>query len=233
MDRGELHKLIEEVTAQVGERLARRDGGRRRDKAHVVLLPAPAAFPDKLKSCLERRYPGGWTLADFTGAAPEALPPEQLTRERLLPLAAQAETVSLAAPPVSLLREIAAGEDASDLAYLVIRSILWGKRVELLLDFAPAPFPPQQPFGPGGGGGGYPLLHGCGGGVLCRPPGAGAGDPGDGRGGPRRGKAAGGGGLVRNGRHHHPLGPGRSAGAGAGDPVRGTEGGMSRCSWHG
>ena len=140
MDRGELHKLIEEVTVQVGERLARRDGGRRRDKAHVVLLPAPAAFPDKLKSCLERRYPGGWTLADFTGAVPEALPPEQLTRERLLPLVAQAETVSLAAPPVSLLREIAAGEDASDLAYLVIRSILWGKRVELLLDFAPPRF---------------------------------------------------------------------------------------------
>lgn len=140
MDRGELHKLIEEVTAQVGQRLARKNGAARREKAHLVLLPGPAAFPEKLQSCLERRYPEGWTLADFTGAAADALPPELLSREGLLPLATQAETVSLAAPPVSLLREIAAGEDSSDLAYLVIRSILWGKRVELLLDFAPPRF---------------------------------------------------------------------------------------------
>ena len=56
MDRGELHKLIEEVTVQVGERLARRDGGRRRDKAHVVLLPAPAALKNRFSESFQRSY---------------------------------------------------------------------------------------------------------------------------------------------------------------------------------
>ena len=79
-------------------------------------------------------------MADFSGTMQNALPPEQLERGCLLALASQAETVALAAPSVALLREIAAGEDGTDLAFLVIRAILWGKKVELLLDFDPPRF---------------------------------------------------------------------------------------------
>ena len=138
MDREQLHKLIEEVTGEVGLRLERKQGGRRRCGERVVLLPAPAAFPRELQECLLRRYSGGWTTVDLTGGGD--LPPEQLDRQHLQELVSQAEVVALAVPPIALLREIAAGEDGSDLAYLVIRAILWGKKVELLLDFDPPKF---------------------------------------------------------------------------------------------
>ncbi len=139
MDREQMHSLIEQIAGEVNRRLARKDGGQGRRGAHIVLLPAPAAFPEELDQCLTQRY-GGWTMADFSGTMQKALSPEQLGRERLLALTSQAETVALAAPPVALLREIAAGEDGTDLAFLVIRAILWGKRVELLLDFDPPRF---------------------------------------------------------------------------------------------
>ena len=127
MDREQMHSLIEQVAAEVDRRLARRNGGQGRSSAHIVLLPAPAAFPEELGRCLAERY-GGWIMADFSGTMQNALPPEQLERGRLLALTSQAETVALAAPSVALLREIAAGEDGTDLAFLVIRSILWGKK---------------------------------------------------------------------------------------------------------
>lgn len=139
MDREQMHSLIEQIAGEVNRRLARKDGGQGRRGAHIVLLPAPAAFPEELDQCLTQRY-GGWTMADFSGTMQNALSPEQLGRERLLALTSQAETVALAAPPVALLREIAAGEDGTDLAFLIIRAILWGKRVELLLDFDPPRF---------------------------------------------------------------------------------------------
>lgn len=139
MDREQMHSLIEQVAAEVDRRLARRNGGQGRSSAHIVLLPAPAAFPEELGRCLAERY-GGWIMADFSGTMQNALPPEQLERGCLLALASQAETVALAAPSVALLREIAAGEDGTDLAFLVIRAILWGKKVELLLDFDPPRF---------------------------------------------------------------------------------------------
>lgn len=138
MDREQLHKLIEEVTGEVELRLERKQGGKRRCKERVVLLPAPAAFPKELQECLLRRCSGGWTTVDFTGGGD--VPPEQLSRQHLQELVSQAELVALAAPPITLLREIAAGEDGTDLAYLVIRAILWGKKVELLLDFDPPRF---------------------------------------------------------------------------------------------
>ena len=62
MDREQMHSLIEQVAAEVDRRLARRNGGQGRSSAHIVLLPAPAAFPEELGRCLGERY-GGWIMA--------------------------------------------------------------------------------------------------------------------------------------------------------------------------
>ena len=131
MDREQLHNLIEEVTGEVEARLARKNGSGPTGK-RVLLLAGPPAFPQDLEACLLSRG-GGWTTADLSG---ENAP----GRTALQDLVSRAEEVALAAPPIALLREIAAGEDGSDLAFLMIRAILWGKKTALLLDFDPPRF---------------------------------------------------------------------------------------------
>ena len=73
MDREQMHSLIEQIAGEVNRRLARKDGGQGRRGAHIVLLPAPAAFPEELDQCLTQRY-GGWTMADFSGTMQNAFP---------------------------------------------------------------------------------------------------------------------------------------------------------------
>ena len=46
------------------------------------------------------------------------------------------EDIVLVTPPLSLLASIAAGDDSTFIASLIIRPLLWGKNVSVLLDFA-------------------------------------------------------------------------------------------------
>lgn len=54
--------------------------------------------------------------------------------------AAQAANIVIITPKISLLDRIAKGDDEGFLEYLVIRSLLWGRKTGILLDFQPPHF---------------------------------------------------------------------------------------------
>lgn len=137
-----LHKLIETIVAEVVRRVTALERQRQHPEDVLVLLSAPVAYPEALQKLLTAQFGQGYTLVDFQpdGTQPEALRADALGQPRLLEMATQAKTVILVGPRLTLLGQIAAGEDGELLSYLAVRAILWKKDVRLYLDFQPPKF---------------------------------------------------------------------------------------------
>jgi hypothetical protein len=65
---------------------------------------------------------------------------EEQEIKKLLATAAESDDVVLLAPGINQLENIAYGREGGAAEEVLLRSILWGKRVHMLLDFAPPRF---------------------------------------------------------------------------------------------
>lgn len=139
-----LHKLIELIVAQVVQRVALEERQRQHPEQTLVLLAAPVAYPKELQALLETQFGVGYTPVSFPQRCefPEEtlLYADALGQDNLMQRVTAAKTVILVGPRLELLGQIARGEDAELLSYLVVRSILWKKDVRLYLDFEPPQF---------------------------------------------------------------------------------------------
>lgn len=144
MDHELLHKLIERIVAEVVRRVALEERRKQHPERVLVLLAAPVAYPEALLETLQRQFGVGYTLVSFQddcGLREETmLSASSMAEGALLQRVTQAGTVILVAPHLELLKQIAAGDDRTPLAHLMIRSILWQKDVRLYLDFEPPRF---------------------------------------------------------------------------------------------
>jgi len=100
-------------------------------------LPKPAVAFEALKA-LSEDAPEVYTLngatmtcAGCSGTSVENKADEYALMDRL----AVAKTVVLVAPSIKTLRNIAQGEDDGFIENAMLRSVLWGRRVKVLLDF--------------------------------------------------------------------------------------------------
>ena len=137
-----LHKFIEAIVAEVVRRAAELERQQQHPEHVLVLVAAPTAYPEELKSLLKTQFGVGYTPLCFRENCelPHALYAEQMSQAQILEQITKAKTVILIAPRLEQLQEIADGRDQDFLSYLVIRSVLWRKDVRLYLDFEPPKF---------------------------------------------------------------------------------------------
>ena len=144
MNRELLHKLIEAIVAEVVRRVAELERQKQHPEQVLVLLAAPVAYPKELKKLLTTRYGCGYTPICFAEQCEleddYILYASKLSEKELLAKVTGAKTVILVGPKLELLSKIAGGEDSEFLSYLLVRSILWRKDVQLYLDFDPPRF---------------------------------------------------------------------------------------------
>lgn len=139
-----LHKLIELIVEEVVRRVARLEREAQHPEQVLVLLAAPVAYPEALKTLLRTQFGEGYTFLSFpqnSGLQEEGmLFADSLGQPELLAKVTAAKTVILVGPRLELLGQIARGEDKDFLSYLLVRSVLWRKDVRLYLDFEPPKF---------------------------------------------------------------------------------------------
>jgi hypothetical protein len=112
----------------------------------LVLVPGFVPAPEKALSALRARYGEKLQLvflcdAVFAASGAQSCRLEWATQKNeLVELLVRAEHAVLLAPETSLLARIGAGDSAEDFSEALMRRILWGKEVDVLLDFEPPKF---------------------------------------------------------------------------------------------
>lgn len=109
----------------------------------VVIVAGKPTCPEKLEKWLSDQYGVGYSTIFFQQNAPpwkHAISADSLSHEQIMDAIGTAKQVILASPELSLLRQIAVGNDEDPVSRLCVRAILWKKEVRLLLDFEPPQF---------------------------------------------------------------------------------------------
>lgn len=104
----------------------------------LAIVSSHVAAPQIAIELLKKSFAGirvAVLQSGLNGTGIQRLSPEELLETNLLSLAAGCENLVLVAPPLWLLDNIANGRDSGFVEYLALRSILWGKKVHILLDF--------------------------------------------------------------------------------------------------
>lgn len=76
----------------------------------------------------------------FDSAIETVIDANDAGEDAVMDIAASSENVVLLAPKLKLLESVAMGDDSGFVEQVVIRSLLWGRNVTVLLDFAPPRF---------------------------------------------------------------------------------------------
>ena len=112
----------------------------------LVLVPGFVPAPERALGALTARY-GKHAQLVFLSDAVFAAEGTMVCRldwatqkNELVELLVRAEQTVLLAPGTALLSKIGAGENAEDFSEALVRRILWGKAVDMLLDFEPPKF---------------------------------------------------------------------------------------------
>ncbi|MEA4913774.1 MAG: hypothetical protein VB061_04285 [Christensenella sp.] len=112
----------------------------------LVLVPGFVPAPERALGALTARYGKHAQLvflsdAVFAAEGTMACRLDWATQKNeLVELLVRAEQTVLLAPGTALLSRIGAGENAEDFSEALVRRILWGKAVDMLLDFEPPKF---------------------------------------------------------------------------------------------
>ena len=126
----EEHKLLSGITNESGKAVA------------VVTGYVPA--PEKCRELLIKTFGNNVDClllhdSDLSGAglSPIRMEPQD---EALFKRLEQAQQVALVAPGVALMKRIAKGEDECAVSRAILRSLLWGAKISIVLDFMPPRF---------------------------------------------------------------------------------------------
>ena len=112
----------------------------------LVLVPGFVPAPERALAALAAQYGKNLQLvflsdAVFAGGETPACRLNWATQQNeLVELLVRAEHAVLLAPGTALLARMGAGESPEDFSEALVRRILWGKAVEVLLDFEPPKF---------------------------------------------------------------------------------------------
>lgn len=112
----------------------------------VVLIPGYVPAPEKALASLGERYGSDLDLLFLDGTMVEAegfprwrvVWPEQ--KGELAEVLVRAERAVLLAPGAGLLKRLANGQEEDGAGEILLRRVLWGKPVDVLLDFDPPKF---------------------------------------------------------------------------------------------
>jgi hypothetical protein len=124
--------IVREVLARIKTAAPARETGT------LAIVGWHAAAPQIAADTLQKSFTGvKYAVLEpgFEASGIERLTGEELLQANLLSRTAGCENIVLVAPPLWLLSNIANGLDSGFVEYLALRSILWGKKVHVLLDF--------------------------------------------------------------------------------------------------
>lgn len=110
----------------------------------TVLVTSHVPSKKSALEAVKRSYGEDIRFIDFTGklalAAEDIRNAAEMGEDAVTQEISGAAGVVLLAPKITLLESIAAGDDGDFVPYLVIRSLLWQRRVGIVLDFEPPQF---------------------------------------------------------------------------------------------
>lgn len=131
-------------TAESARGMNERKTVRPDEAATLVLLASRTAGDRDAMAALRERFSGKLIFAPAGGAFEAADQNTVFTdvkeMKSLLAIAAQSDDVVLLAPGISQLENIAYGREGGLCEEVLLRSMLWGKKVHILLDFVPPRF---------------------------------------------------------------------------------------------
>lgn len=145
----QIQKIIERAQSSINATNAAQNGcaalAAGQDCA-LVLVPGFVPAPERALAALATQYGKNLQLvflsdAVFAGGETPACRLDWATQQNeLVELLVRAEHAVLLAPGTALLARMGAGESPEDFSEALVRRILWGKAVEVLLDFEPPKF---------------------------------------------------------------------------------------------
>ncbi len=137
---------LKETIGRIAEQVLHRMLGPEKTEAGALVL-APTFVPDAgpMKEYLKEKYKDNVTIAGegaaVLGGEFKTISIEtQQERQRLMGSLKNYKDIVLATPPLWMLKNIAAGDDRGFLEQAVMRSLLWEKKVSVVLDFGKPKF---------------------------------------------------------------------------------------------
>ncbi len=137
MDEKELQNIIRQIVERVAARLGQETLNQ---KSVLVIVPAYTADTVALTAYLKQKYQDGFECAvfeqteEFEGIKTTCIKTEQDKAKLLASMKYYTQTV-LAVPPLGIIKRIAEGDDSGFCEQLFLKSVLWEKKISMLLDF--------------------------------------------------------------------------------------------------
>ena len=141
----QIRQIADRVSLAVDQKepICALDGGEHKT---VVLIPGYVPAPRKALASLSERYGSDFVLLFLDDTMFEAdgvrrcrvTLPEQ--KSELVELLVYAERAVLLSPGVGLLKRLSNGQEEDGAGEILLRRVLWGKPVDVLLDFDPPKF---------------------------------------------------------------------------------------------
>ena len=138
---GKIDELINSVIDRVLSKLERDIPQNEEVKGTLAIITTYVPSPQSALKAIAREYGEDVECALLDGADFDAY---GFTKTRvydaegqnqLVQVAAEKGRIVLVTPKISLLERIAQGDDGGIVEYIVLRALLWGRRISLLLDF--------------------------------------------------------------------------------------------------
>jgi hypothetical protein len=144
---GEVSKkeIIDRIVEEVLYRLKEAEPKEIKAEGTSVLVTSYIPSFVKVSRIIKDRFGDSVTFIDFSGNAFPSrsecvVSAEEVGSDNVLGKINGSANVVLLAPRLRLLKSIAQGNDEGFVEYLIIRSLLWGRNVNVLLDFNPPDF---------------------------------------------------------------------------------------------
>lgn len=144
MNKEELSALINRITEEVLYRLRELEPADENVSGTVVIVSSFIPSPKTALETVHARYGKDAQFitfgTSFTPIGSRVVNADEQEKESILEQVAGSANVVLMTPKVGLLSNIAQGNDEGFIEHLIMRSLLWGRKVSVLLDFKPPRF---------------------------------------------------------------------------------------------
>ncbi len=136
--------IVEKVTKSIRGDYKLLSGIQNEEGAAVAIITGYVPAPEKCRELLIKTYGNGIDCillheVDFSGAGISPIRIDE-GEEELFRRLEKAEKVALVAPGIKLMNRIAKGDDNEPFVRALLRALLWGVRMNVVLDFVPPRF---------------------------------------------------------------------------------------------